>query len=435
MKVCFYLDNEKLKGVDFSNPTKGNPGIGGTHFMIWTVSYYLKKIYDDLDIVILANIIEQMPIDIECKKCNNYIEAIQMAKKIEADIIVLRGPLESKEIFDEIDKFKIKTLMWCHNFEGVKYLNLANECNYLKRNICVGKEQYDRLRDHKIFRKSIYIHNCIDFNNYNKIVDVMQKDNIVCYLGSIDETKGFHKLAEIWKKVVDKVPSAKLYVIGSGKLYDKEKGLGRYNIADKIYENKFMKYLVNDNGEIIESVKFLGILNGKNKIEVISKSKVGITNPTGFGETFCISAIEFQALGVPIITAKTNGLLETVDNNMSGLLVKNKKQLLNSIIHLLENNEMNLKMSYYAKEYVRDNFDIYSICAEWKKMLYEVYNDINVVQELKTKNYSDNLKWLREVNRILKKVFRKENALSITEYRVFVGGLFRKLVNIKNKIK
>lgn len=427
MKVCFYLDNRRLKNIDFSEPTKGNPGVGGTHFMIWTISYYLKKIYCDLDIIILANCIENMPRDIKSIQCNNYLDAIQISNKIKSDILILRGPVECEEIFKKIDRYKMKTLMWCHNFEGVKYLNLANECKYVKRNICVGKEQYDRLRDHKIFKKSTYIHNCLDFENYDKIINSNQKDNIVCYLGNITKAKGFHKLAEVWKEVINKVPDAKLYVIGSGKLYDKEKELGEYNIADKDYENKFMKYLVDDNNEIIKGVRFLGILNGENKINVIAKSKVGIVNPTGFGETFCVSAIEFQALGVPVISAKTNGLLETVDNNRSGLLIKSKNQLLNSIIDLLEDNQKNTYMSLYATKYVRDNFDIYDICREWRKILYEVYNDVDVVQELKTKNYSDNLKWLREANRKFKKIFRMENALSIVEYRVLIGSLLRRL--------
>lgn len=43
MKVGFYLENKNTRNIDYSNPENGNPGIGGSEYMIWTISYYLKK--------------------------------------------------------------------------------------------------------------------------------------------------------------------------------------------------------------------------------------------------------------------------------------------------------------------------------------------------------------------------------------------------------
>ena len=53
MKVCFYLNTHGLEKKDFSNPLLGNPGIGGTEFMFWTIGFYLKKIYPEVDVVVL----------------------------------------------------------------------------------------------------------------------------------------------------------------------------------------------------------------------------------------------------------------------------------------------------------------------------------------------------------------------------------------------
>ena len=47
----------------------------------------------------------------------------------------------------------------------------------------------------------------------------------------------------IWPDVVKQVPDAQLYVIGSGKVYDENAKLGKYNIAEESYEKKFMSYL------------------------------------------------------------------------------------------------------------------------------------------------------------------------------------------------
>ena len=51
MKVCFYLNTHGLEKKIFSNPLLGNPGIGGTEFMFWTISFYLKKIYPEVGLL------------------------------------------------------------------------------------------------------------------------------------------------------------------------------------------------------------------------------------------------------------------------------------------------------------------------------------------------------------------------------------------------
>ena len=49
----------------------------------------------------------------------------------------------------------------------------------------------------------------------------------VVYLGGLNKYKGFHVLAKAWKKVLAEVSDAKLIVLGSGKLYNRETSMGR----------------------------------------------------------------------------------------------------------------------------------------------------------------------------------------------------------------
>lgn len=438
MKVCFYFDNRRKSNIDFSNPSNGNPGIGGTEYMIWTVSYYLNNMYDDIEVVMLAPIIGNLPKSIKSIKCCDEYEAVEIAKKINIDILVLRGAYyKKKDLYELIDKYKINTVMWCHNFEEFEYLKLADECKYVKRNICVSREQYDRLRDHSIFKKSIYIYNSLDFSIYSNVVSDGDKENIVCYLGAIRPKKGFDKLAEIWSKIEEAIPDAKLYVIGSGKLYNTNIKLGKYNIAEEEYENMFINHLIDDNGEIKNNIKFWGDLGHEEKLDVMSKSKVGIVNPVAKDETFCISAIEFEALGIPVIAKKTFGLLNTVSNGKSGVLIKNDKELINSIVELLKNKALNKSMGQYGKRYVTSKFDIYSICDEWRKCLYEIKDDKKPCINLKTSNYLCDLKWLREINRLIKKVPIFNKLPAVAEYPdvIYSLGFYKKLNQIKEKLR
>lgn len=92
MKVCFYLNTHGLEKKIFSNPLLGNPGIGGTEFMFWTISFYLKKIYPEVDVVVLASHIDTLPKEIISIRCIDEIEAVKICKEINGDIFIFKGP-------------------------------------------------------------------------------------------------------------------------------------------------------------------------------------------------------------------------------------------------------------------------------------------------------------------------------------------------------
>lgn len=117
----------------------------------------LKKIYDDFEIVLFAPIIDKLPKETVNIKCSSIYEAINMSKKINCDVLVIRNRAYDKNIYEIIDELEINTIVWSHNFEKYDSVKYAAKCKYIKRNVCVSKEQYDRLRDHEIYRKSTYI--------------------------------------------------------------------------------------------------------------------------------------------------------------------------------------------------------------------------------------------------------------------------------------
>lgn len=423
MKVGFYLENNNYIGIDFSVPQSGNPGIGGSEYIVWTISCYLNQIYNDLDIILFAPITDKLPNNIEAYKCSSLEEAIEFSEKINLDIFVFRGPQNNKELFELIDRKKIKSVMWNHNYENYQALKYASECSYLVRNVCVSREQYDKLRDHKIFIKSSYIFNALDFSLYEGYKkEPEHKENIVGYMGSLVHDKGFHILAQNWKKILAKVPDAKLYVIGSGKLYNSNSKLGKYKLTNEEYEEQFINYILDENGQVMGSVNFLGVLGGREKLQVMSKCKVGVANPTASGETFCIVGVEFQAIGVPVVSKKKYGLLDTICNNKSGILINKEEDLADAIINLLKDNEKNKCYGDYGEKFVREKFDINKICTEWEKLFIDIMENKKTEPIYKTKNYFNDLKWLREINRKISKVF---NTCSLIELRAKINKIIK----------
>lgn len=64
----------------------------------------------------------------------------------------------------------------------------------------------------------------------------------------------------------------------------------------------FMPHLLDEKGNILQSVTFWGKL-GNEKYEILKRTKVGIANPGGY-ETFCISAVEMQLYGAKVVSCK-----------------------------------------------------------------------------------------------------------------------------------
>jgi glycosyltransferase involved in cell wall biosynthesis len=426
MKVGFYLENSDYKNVDFLNPVTGNPGIRGTQYMIWTISFMLQEKYpEQFDIYLFAPYIETLPKSIKCFQCNSDLEALDIAKQEGLNIMVLRTYTDKSDYYQKIETFDIKCIMWSHNFENYRRAQEIYNSKVIKRNVCVGRQQYERLRDHPLFSKSVCIFNTLDFENYEK-KEKDRSEHRVTYVGALNSMKGFHMLAKAWPRVIAAVKDAELYVIGTGSFGSKAK-LGNYNLADVHYENKFLKHLVCENGEIIPSVHFLGDVGGPKKKELMGESNVGVANPTGKGETFCIVAIEFEAMGVPVVSAKKNGLLDTVVDGKTGLLVSTEKELSDRIIELLQDADKAEKLGNAGFGNSRDAFSMDKICKQWKNLLLDVFDDKPQQVDFQYSFSNNQLKWLREMNRKVRGISALSWVPSILKYETILRDVVRNI--------
>ena len=312
-KVAFFINNSSLLNLDCKQIIYGNPGVGGSEYQFLLVPYLLEQRENNIMPFLLVNFMGKFPhknvISVRnlydsCQYCiNNGI------KKIVIDIKSF-----DKTILDNFPDLSV--IVWAHNTVSWKNLNLFCRLPYVKRIVNVSREQMELYRDHLATCKSTYVYNITPVKDvsFYKSKFSAHRDNNVVYMGSIVPEKGFHTLARVWKKILNCIPDAQLYVIGSGKLYNKNAKLGKYGIAQQEYEDSFMRYLTDENGNIIPSVHFMGIL-GEEKWDVLGKCKVGIPNPTGISETFCLCGIEMQLMGCNIVTIRKAAFLDTIMNH------------------------------------------------------------------------------------------------------------------------
>lgn len=425
MKIAIYFDDTGVKNLDLRYPDKGNPGIGGTEYCYLMLAKHLSIYDQEIETTIYhyneSNILPESVNNVIIK---NKKDCIAKSSESEIDYLLFCTEL-GKSWYKLLDTYNQDAMLWAHCFLSIEELELATSSERVKKVVFVGKQMYDMYLDHDISKKSTYIYNMIVSQSIERQMD----ENIVLYIGSLVKGKGFDVLARCWSSIKKEVPDAKLYVIGTGKLYRRDAELGKFNVASKEFEEEFIGYLLNEEGMIDKSVKFLGLL-GEEKKYVISKAKVGIINPTAKTETFGISGVEMQAQFIPIATKGSLGLLDTVIDKKTGLLHNTEKQFIKNIIYLLKNDDINYKMGCNAHDFVISNFSPEVVMPKWISLFYNCGNSEKFYDHV---NYvTKNGKFIRLANRFLKYKLKLKKLPSYVE----VEECLREIKNgRKEKIK
>lgn len=372
MKIGILIDDVGIKNKNFGEIEKGNPGVGGTAYEEILLAKELSKYCNNEVHIYVTNTNNTYFNGVILHKVTSLTEVPLVASKDNIDILIFTAS-KPLELYKNISKTNIKYIVWAHVFLNYYELKELRYLDQIKRIVFVGKTQYQSYIADDIIKKSVYIYNMFD-SRYSKKRERYTND--VCYLGALNRYKGFHILAKAWPLVVEKIPDAKLYVVGRGDLYNNSKKLGKYKISDARYEKKFIKYITNGEGQILSSIKFLGNL-GKEKDDLISKMAVGVVNPSGQTETFCISAVEINACGVPVCTTGKYGLLDTVKNCENGLYSYSSTQLAENIIQLLVNRKLNESMGNKALINA-ERFAPQKIIKKWLTLFDDVYQNAPV---------------------------------------------------------
>ncbi len=394
MKIAFWINNSGFRHLDCSEILKGNPGIGGSEFSALLIAGSLSM--RGIETLILCNAKGKFSSKQKYYVCADLASACRYVKNNKFDFFVIDSRSISESILLAFPS--IRFIAWANcfiddwmNIVFPKYPNLVKFVN-------VGKEQCRLCNNMPIASKSTYIFNAVPTEILNEIaiIPFEKRNNNVVYIGSLHKAKGFHLLAKGWAKVLESVPDAELYVIGSGKLYSRKCKLGKWNIANEEYEAYFMKYL-EDNGTILPSVHFLGIM-GKEKYQILNQCKVGVPNPSGVSETFGFTAVEMQMMGCKVTTILCPGYEDTVYDKED--LYNNPDNLPEYIIKLLRQKRNEADIYKFIERFSVDN-----ITNQWVN-LFESLLNVSIHKFNKTSwayIYNNILLYLKTLKHIIRK--------------------------------
>lgn len=367
-KIAFFLDNSKIPDVDFSDYKSGNPGCGASEFVVIQVASGLSQRGHKVTLYVTEK--GRFPTCLNSRIVSNIEEAFRRSI-VANEFLVHRLEISSNSfVYDKIpNRDGLRAIPWLQLTPPQTLARrLATEPSVTSV-IAVGANQVTRLRDNPIFKKINLISNPIA--KPNRIQDwVLEPTNQIVYVGALTPAKGFHILADQWAKVKREVPDAKLKVIGSGLLYDKHKTLGSRKLAESSYERRIFQKL----DFLDESVEFLGTLaDTQRKNDLIAESKIGIVNPSGQTETFCVAAAEIQSMGVPVVSIRRFGLRDTIKNRKTGLQYRSQKRLHRHIVKLIRNEELRRHLGQNGPKWT-EKYELENVLNEWENFLSVLEN-------------------------------------------------------------
>ena len=385
--VAFYLKNGALPNLDASKPEEGNPGIGGRQYMNIMIAHSLSVNEGcSSQVVVYSELPVKLPPKVRSEAVGDILSALRRASEERVDYFITDVSI-SYHFVDNLlslaERCQVKLIIRLGLIPSAKILARLSSSKAVLAVICVENQVLELILDHPVAAKSLVIPNGIPWRPFDfSPVRFADRGPTVSYMGSLVPQKGFGRLARAWPIVLRAVPSAKLQVIGSGQLYGESREMGKWGVASEKFENSCIRpFLSDEKGDPHDSVTFLGVL-GAEKIEVLKTSKVGIANPVGETETFCISAVEFQAAGTPVVAGAKYGLFDTVLDGETGYLVNNQEELAEKIIFLLENDLEAEKLGVAARFFVRNKYSFDRVVAQWESLLQNLSEGFLIVSPI-----------------------------------------------------
>ncbi|RLF22096.1 MAG: hypothetical protein DRN15_00065 [Thermoprotei archaeon] len=179
--------------------------------------------------------------------------------------------------------------------------------------------------------------------------------NVIVYLGRLVRYKRIEDAIKVLYIVRKRISNVRLYVMG--------------RLCDLKYLS-FLKHLARRLG-LSSHVKFLLNVSEKEKVEVLRRAMLMII--PSVKEGWCISVIEANALGIPVVAYDVPGLRDSIVNGVTGITVPFAQVSLmaDAVTKLLTDTEVYEQMSINCKEWA-SNFTWDRTAEKFRKAIEDI---------------------------------------------------------------
>lgn len=185
--------------------------------------------------------------------------------------------------------------------------------------------------------------------NVKPLDEPLQKYSVVTvtFIGRLKKHKLPHHAIRAFEKIKRTFPTSHMYVIGDGYMLEKLKKTD------------------------IQDISFVGHINEKEKYEILGQSHLVLVPATREG--WGLVVVESNAMGTPVIAYNVPGLVDSVQNNVNGLLVEKNTPdyLADTAISLLRDQNRLNALSKSSLNYSR-KFDWNDTASEFEQILRDM---------------------------------------------------------------
>ena len=309
-----------------------------------------------------------------------------------ADVFIANG--WASDIFDEIEIPVPTKVYWIHNFIDRVPVERAMAEGRIDYGVCISANQLGTWWRSRFFSRITNIPNCVDASNSERRSAVGERENKIMFIGATRESKGFHDGLRVFLQFHARHPEYRFYVAGGAGLHGSAGPLSANGVFEQEYEDRCLKELLYDgSGSLRPEIVLLGRIPRSEVLRHLATTKVALVNPswTSEPETFCISAVEAQGMGVPVVSTFRGGLPEVIQNGKSGILVKSKddRSMVAAIERITHDEKLAKEFSANGRANVLARFGVSRIAEQWDTKLHEMaagqFFRGNMVKAIRTK--------------------------------------------------
>ena len=366
MRLAFFLDNRGIAGHgSLPDPSCGNPGIGGTEYAFLAVVRLLQGSPLQAQLLLTAPQLVQ-GIDPACVALvPGLAGAIEPARGCLG--LVFRPGFADAADWDALEHSPVPLLPWLHNL-GCDQQGRYEDLAAVRRWLLVSGAQLDAFRHSRLARRAVVLPNPVAVPPAQCLPRALEWATAardLAYVGALTPFKGFDRLAAQWAAIARACPEARLRVFGGADLY----GTRAASAVLTPYERHCRRLL--ERGGYADRVLFEGSC-GLERYRALERVAVGVVNPSGRDETFCLAAAEFSACGIPVLAPRRHALIHTVQDQRTGVLVNSDQQLAAEAIALLRNPQRAWGLGAEGQRHVHQAFGPEAVQRAWLRLAQEL---------------------------------------------------------------
>lgn len=367
-RVLFILRDLPRSPLSIENLFGGREALSGTHLSTLLVAEGLARRGWEVGMLIVKGG------QLTATGMKNF-DSVEQAAAWTANAQVIWSYYGDDAIADRLSEAGLRPILWSHiHVPGVvrEWLRSGKIAGLLT----VSDTARLTLLRSKTHTRIGRIYNCLApiFEEPATPVTDRHAAGAIVFAGYLNVSKGAHRLLQLWSHVRRLEPAAKLLLAGSERLYGSSRPVGPSGLASPDFEAQYLAPIVKEFGSLERAgIHPAGLLTPVALRDLYLQCRLGIVNPNwrDYTETFCCSATEMLATGLPVFSVARGALPESIGLTGGAWLTQHEdlRQAASELVMLIRDEARLKRMGSTGAEFVRRHYGLPQVVTAWERAL------------------------------------------------------------------